>query len=81
MAYEGDELRFCPADLFDFDNASAVIVSGDWPNSFGHMLFCTGVRSQAIYFQVAGVYTAPRYMNSFGYILEKRRRESFVDTL
>jgi hypothetical protein len=66
MAYEGDELLFCPRDMFDFSKAAAVIVSGDGPNIWGHMLLNTG-GSGGVYFQVAGVVTRPRFMNEAGY--------------
>ena len=66
MAYEGDELNFCPANMFDFTRAVAVIVSGDGPNKWGHMLLNTGGVT-GMYFQVAGVITRPRYMNGAGY--------------
>ena len=66
MAYEGEELNFCPADMFDFKAASAVIVSGDGPNKWGHMLLNTGGVGGK-YFQVAGVVVRPRYMDEAGY--------------
>jgi hypothetical protein len=73
MAYEGDELNFCPPQMFDFSRASAVIVSGDGPNKWGHMLLNTGGVG-GMYFQVAGVITRPRYMNQAGY--ERYLRET-----
>jgi hypothetical protein len=66
MAYEGKELNFCPANMFDFSNASAVVVSGDGPNKWGHMLLNTGGVG-GMYFQVAGVITRPLYMDEDGY--------------
>lgn len=66
MAYEGDELNFCPANMFDFSHASAVVVSGDGPNKWGHMLLNTGGTSGK-YFQIAGVVVRPRYMDQAGY--------------
>lgn len=66
MAYEGEELNFCPPHMFDFTRASAVIVSGDRPNKWGHMLLNTG-GVNGMYFQVAGVIARPRYMNEAGY--------------
>jgi len=66
MAYEGDELNFCPANMFDFRRASAVIVTGDGINIYGHMLLNTGGVG-GNYFQVAGVVTRPRYMDEDGY--------------
>jgi hypothetical protein len=66
MAYEGEELHFCPPHMFDFTRASAVIVSGDGPNIWGHMLLNTG-GAHGIYFQVAGVIARPRYMDEVGY--------------
>ena len=66
MAYEGDELNFCPPHMFDFRRTSAVVVSGDGPNKWGHMLLNTGGNG-GMYFQVAGVITRPRFMNEAGY--------------
>jgi hypothetical protein len=66
MAYEGEELNFCPPTMFDFKSASAVIVSGDGPNKWGHMLLNTGGVG-GMYFQIAGVIRRPRYMNEAGY--------------
>jgi hypothetical protein len=66
MAYDGEELTFCPANMFDFTKASAVIVSGDGPNRWGHMLLNTGGVG-GMYFQVAGAIIRPRYMNEAGY--------------
>ena len=77
MAYEGEELLFCPADMFDFTNAWAVVVSGDWPNTWGHMLLNTGGIG-GIYFQVAGIRTCPRYMDEPGYrryLKETKKKE------
>lgn len=69
MTYEGDILEHCYEDLFDFSNTSAVIVSGDWPNQFGHMLLCTGLGEKRIYAQVvAAIYARPRYMTQAGYV-------------
>ena len=66
MAYEGDELNFCPPKMFDFRTASAVVVSGAGPNKWGHLLLNTGGVT-GMYFQVAGVIVRPRYMNAAGY--------------
>jgi hypothetical protein len=66
VAYEGEELNFCPPQMFDFSNAWAVVVSGDGPNKWGHMLLNTG-GSRGMYFQVAGVIVRPRYMDEAGY--------------
>ena len=66
MSYEGEEMNACPADMFDFTHATAVVVSGDGPNKWGHMLLNTGGPA-GMYFQVAGVVTRPRYMDGAGY--------------
>jgi hypothetical protein len=66
MAYEGELLNFCPREMFDFSRASAVVVSGDGPNIWGHMLLNTG-GAGGMYFQIAGVITRPRYMDESGY--------------
>ena len=62
MAYEGEPLTFCPNDMFDFDKAYAVVVSGAKFNPYGHMLLNTGGEG-GTYFQVSDVYGVPRYMN------------------
>jgi hypothetical protein len=77
MAYEGEELNFCPSFMFDFSKASAVIVSGDGPNKWGHMLLNTGGVG-GMYFQIAGVNVRPRYMDEDGYqryLSETSKRE------
>ena len=66
MAYEGEELNFCPPTMFDFRRAAAVVVSGDGPNKWGHMLLNTGGVG-GNYFQVAGVRVRPRYMDEDGF--------------
>ena len=62
MAYEGELMLACPADMFDFAKANAVIVSGMWCNRFGHMLLNTGGVG-GMYFQTAGAWTEPRFMD------------------
>jgi hypothetical protein len=62
MAYEGETLTYCPKDMFDFDKAYAVVVSGAKFNPYGHMLLNTGGEG-GNYFQVSDVYGVPRYMN------------------
>ena len=42
VAYEGEELLFCPAQPFAWDDAYAVVVSGAWFNPYDHMLLNTG---------------------------------------
>src|SRR5258707_11831888 len=77
MAYEGEQLLFCPSEMFDFDDAYAVIVSGDGPNLWGHMLLNTG-GAGGYYFQVAGIHTVPLYMDEAGYrryLKETKKRE------
>lgn len=77
MAYEGEELNFCPPNMFDFSNASAVVVSGDGPNVYGHMLLNTGGPG-GVYFQIVDVLARPRYMTEDGYqryLSETRKRE------
>jgi hypothetical protein len=66
MAYEGEELNYCPPKMFDFTKAFAVVVSGASFNPYGHMLLNTGGRI-GMYFQVAGVNTRPLFMNETGY--------------
>lgn len=66
MAYEGEELLFCPSNPFALDQAYAVVVSGSWPNTWGHMLLNVG-GTGGTYFQVAGRRACPRYMDEAGY--------------
>jgi hypothetical protein len=67
MAYEGEILHFPPPPhMFEFTRTSAVVVSGDGPNKWGHMLLNTGGVG-GMYFQIAGVIAQPRYMNETGY--------------
>ena len=67
MAYEGEIMHSPPPPhMFDFTRTSAVIVSGDGPNKWGHMLLNTGGVG-GMYFQIAGVIAQPRYMNEAGY--------------
>jgi hypothetical protein len=68
MAYEGKLLDKCYDDMFDFSDAEVVVVSGDGPNRYGHMLLKAGSN----YFQVvmggfAGIHATPRYMDQDGY--------------
>jgi hypothetical protein len=77
MAYEGEFLYVCPRKAFALGHASTVIVSGDPPNSWGHMLLNTGGIG-GVYFQVAGVRACPRYMSEAGYrryVKETGKRE------
>ena len=77
MAYEGNLLNFCPREMFDFKNTFAVVVSGDGPNMWGHLILNTGGVG-GMYFQIAGVISRPRYMNEAGYqryLKESRKTE------
>ena len=77
MAYEGELLQYCPQNPFALGNAYAVVVSGDGPNKWGHMLLNTGWKG-GMYFQVAGVHACPRYMTEVGYqtyLRETKKRE------
>lgn len=42
MAYEGEHLKVCPMDMYDFSRTYAVLVSGARLNPYGHMLLNTG---------------------------------------
>ena len=87
MAYEGDVLVECPADI-DFTNCWAVVVSGASWNPCGHMLFCCGTNSaDAWYLHVAGqgvkeamgVWGYPKFMrgdsNFYRYLTDNGKRE------
>jgi hypothetical protein len=62
MAYEGELLTYCPAEMFNFRMTYAVVVSGARLNPYGHMLLNTGGPG-GTYFQVSDVYGDPRFMN------------------
>jgi hypothetical protein len=75
MAYEGELLNACPADI-DFTLTQAVVVSGASWNPCGHMILCTGTDSaRSWYFHVAGagvreaygVWAFPKFMREDGY--------------
>ena len=77
MAYEGEFLYVCPRNAFALGQAYAVVVSGDPPNTWGHMLLNTGGPG-GMYFQVAGRRACPRYMNETGfrrYMRETKKKE------
>jgi hypothetical protein len=68
-AYEGEILAICKPS-FDFTSSSLVVVSGDKFNPCGHALLNVGDTDGGVggwYFQVAGVYSYPRYMDEAGY--------------
>jgi hypothetical protein len=62
MAYEGELLRYCPAQMFKFSRTYAVVVTGARMNPYGHMLLNTGGPG-GMYFQIAEVHGYPRFMN------------------
>ncbi len=62
MAYEGELLTYCPAQMFNFGRTYAVVVSGAKLNPYGHMLLNTGGPGGK-YFQVSDVYGDPRFMD------------------
>lgn len=66
MAYEGDLMNYCPAELYNFADTSAVVVSGAMLNPCGHMILNVGGRT-GYYMHVAGARDYPRYMNEQGY--------------
>ena len=66
MAYDGEIMNFCTADLFDFTISNAVVVSGARGNPCGHLPLNTGGIG-GWYFHIAGIKDYPRYMNERGY--------------
>jgi len=79
MAYHGEVLTYCPADL-DFSVIYAVIVSGDLPNPCGHaLLFVPSVyaifSSDGSYFQVAQMNGFPLILSTKGYLLYLRENK------
>lgn len=67
MAYEGEELKYCPTNPFFGADPFAVVVSGDGINSWGHMLLHSPLALPGTYFQVAGVRACPRYLTDGGF--------------
>jgi hypothetical protein len=75
--YHGEILETCPAGIYDFVNAYAVVVSGARYNPCGHMLLNAGGPG-GWYFHVAEVRSFPRYMGARGYqryLQESGKRE------
>src|SRR5437879_3622436 len=73
MAYLGERMYACPDTPLKWDNAYAVVVSGDGPNICGHLILNVGGIG-GIYFQVTGdtiseIRNYPRMMNEPGYRL------------
>ena len=66
MAYEGNIITACPADIYDFANTYAVVVSGSGPNFCGHLILNVG-GINGLYMHVAGIRTYPRQMDEAGY--------------
>jgi len=76
VAYLGEYMNVCTAQLFDFNNTYAVVVSGDGINVCGHMLLNTGGPG-GYHFHIAGVHDRPRYMTGSGfnrYVKENGKR-------
>jgi hypothetical protein len=76
-AYVGEILNRCPAQVFDFADCYAVVVSGSFYNPCGHMLLNAGGLI-GWYFHVAAVHGFPRYLDASGYqrfLRENRKRE------
>ena len=77
MPYEGETIRECPPDPYNFSNTFAVVVSGDGPNFCGHMILNLGGPGGS-YFHVAGLRTEPKLMSEQGYrryLRESSKRE------
>ena len=69
MGYEGEILRMCTSS-FDFTDCSVIVVNGDQFNPCGHALLNVADADGTAggwYFQVAGLYDYPRYMDAWGY--------------
>jgi hypothetical protein len=76
VAYEGEDLLYCPTASFCTGGAYAVSVSGAVWNPCGHLLLFTG----GYYFHVSGPspYEYPKYMDEKGYqryLHENKKRE------
>jgi hypothetical protein len=75
--YHGEILDTCPAWIYDFMNAEAVVVSGAQWNPCGHLLLAAG-GCGGFYFHVAEVRGFPRWMDARGfqrYLKENGKRE------
>ncbi|MEZ0485647.1 hypothetical protein [Fibrella aquatica] len=81
MAFEGNEMISCPAEMYDFGHTSVIVVSGAGINACGHMLLAVGSGASTIYMHVAGgsgssgdgwaeqsgLRATPKWMNQQGY--------------
>jgi hypothetical protein len=80
MAYEGEILSSCPAQMFKWGAVYAVIVSGAKLNPYGHMLLNTGGPG-GIYFQVSDVLGQPRFMNETQFQRYLNENNKFIVTV
>lgn len=80
MAYEGEILTYCTAQMFDFSDTYVVIVSGARLNPYGHMLLNTGGKSGK-FFQVSDVYGFPRFMNADQFKRYLKENNKFIVTV
>ncbi|MFD2520215.1 hypothetical protein [Emticicia soli] len=62
MAYEGEPLNYCPANL-DLSKVEMIVVSGS--TKYGHSLLY--IPKNGLYFQIAGIHAYPTMMNELGY--------------
>jgi hypothetical protein len=77
VAYDGDYSNSC--QVFDFNRAYAVVVSGASWNPCGHMLLNTGGVG-GWYFHVAEIRGRPKFMGEAGYqryLAENGKTEKF----
>jgi hypothetical protein len=80
MAYEGELLRLCPAQMFKFGATYAVIVSGMKTNPYGHMLLNTGGPG-GTYFQVSEFHGQPRFMNESQFQRYLKEQDKYIITV
>jgi hypothetical protein len=80
MAYEGELMTACPAQMFEFGATYAVIVSGARFNPYGHMLLNTGGPG-GVYFQVSEFYGDPRFMTEVQFQRYLRENNKFIVTV
>jgi hypothetical protein len=67
MAYNGELLDICRAQMFNWNQVYVVVVTGDAFNPCGHAILNVG-GIQGFYFQVAPPWISrPRYMTEAGY--------------
>ncbi len=80
MAYEGEALHSCPAEMFDFNSTYVIIVSGASLNPKGHMILNTGGRN-GIFFHAVRLYDYPLSMDTSQFQRYLRENDKTIWTI